>query len=194
MTESSSPNRQSLTGVAVPARGAVAAGLVCAHPAPVWLFIAEDLKAAEHLADDMAFFLRSSGAAPRHETLLFPEAMPDSRDLREAFAASSDRLTVLSRLKARRRHEAAPDVLVVATTPAALLQPVPALEAFATRELTLARGQNQPFQTLLQQLQALDYDSEAVCEAPGHYAVRGGIIDVYPVTANTPFQIGRAHV
>jgi len=189
VTEPSSLTRRSLTGVAVPARGAVAAGLVCAHPAPVWLIIAEDLKAAEHLADDVAFFLRSTGVAPRHETLLFPESMPDSRDIREAFAASSDRLTVLSRLKARRRHEASPDVLVVATTPAALLHPVPALEAFATRELTLARGQTQPFQTLLQQLQALDYDSEAVCEAPGHYAVRGGIIDVYPVTANTPYRL-----
>src|SRR5690606_34847292 len=38
-------------------------------------------------------------------------------------------------------------------------------------------------------LQALDYDSEAVCEAPGHYAVRGGIIDVYPVTATQPYRL-----
>jgi transcription-repair coupling factor (superfamily II helicase) len=66
---------------------------------------------------------------------------------------------------------------------------VPALEEFATRELTLKRGQNQPFQGLLEQLQKLDYDSEAVCEAPGHYAIRGGIIDVYPVTANQPYRL-----
>ncbi|MEO6244858.1 MAG: transcription-repair coupling factor, partial [Opitutaceae bacterium] len=38
-------------------------------------------------------------------------------------------------------------------------------------------------------LQKLDYDSEAVCEAPGHYAVRGGIIDIYPVTANQPYRL-----
>src|SRR5471032_2152126 len=47
----------------------------------------------------------------------------------------------------------------------------------------------QPFQALLAQLQQLDYDSEAVCEAPGHYAIRGGIIDVYPITANTPYRL-----
>ena len=38
-------------------------------------------------------------------------------------------------------------------------------------------------------MQKLDYDSEAVCEAPGHYAIRGGIIDVYPVTANQPYRL-----
>src|SRR5690606_1510735 len=41
----------------------------------------------------------------------------------------------------------------------------------------------------LDRLQQLDYDSEAVCEAPGHYAIRGGIIDVYPVTANQPYRL-----
>ncbi|MCW5549782.1 MAG: transcription-repair coupling factor, partial [Opitutaceae bacterium] len=53
----------------------------------------------------------------------------------------------------------------------------------------LRRGQAQAFAGLLEQLQQLDYDSEAVCEAPGHYAVRGGIIDVYPVTANQPYRL-----
>src|SRR5690606_18087390 len=35
----------------------------------------------------------------------------------------------------------------------------------------------------------LGYDSEALCEAPGQYAIRGGIIDVYPVTADRPYRI-----
>ena len=56
-------------------------------------------------------------------------------------------------------------------------------------ELALARGQSHPFQGLLEKLQQLDYDSEAVCEAPGHYAIRGGIIDVYPITANKPYRL-----
>jgi len=81
------------------------------------------------------------------------------------------------------------DSLVVVTTPPALLQPVPALEKLSASELALARGQQQSFQGLIEQLQQLDYDSEAVCEAPGHYAVRGGIIDVYPVTATQPYRL-----
>ena len=79
--------------------------------------------------------------------------------------------------------------LLILTTPAALLQPVPAPADFAARETTLSRGQLQPFQTLLELLRSFDYDSEAVCEAPGQYAVRGGIVDVYPITAHQPYRL-----
>jgi transcription-repair coupling factor (superfamily II helicase) len=182
-------SRRKLTGVCPPARGAVIADLCRRHPAPVWLVVTASLKAAEHLAEDIQFFHTTAGDGRPQSTLVFPEAMPDGGDMREAFAASNDRLTVLSRLRATRGLTSTPDTLVVVTTPAALLQPVPALEEFARRELTLQRGQTQPFQGLLEQLRALDYDSEAVCEAPGHYAVRGGIIDLYPVTANQPYRL-----
>ncbi|MSU50613.1 MAG: transcription-repair coupling factor [Opitutus sp.] len=189
MSALTSLTRLKLTGVCPPARGAVIAELCRAHVAPVWLVVAEDLKAAEQIAEDIAFFHSASGDKRPQRTLVFPESMQDGGEMREAFAASSDRLTVLSRLRATRSFTATPDTLVVVTTPAALLQSVPALEEFATRELTLRRGQTQPFQGLLEQLQKLDYDSEAICEAPGHYAVRGGIIDVYPVTANQPYRL-----
>jgi transcription-repair coupling factor (superfamily II helicase) len=182
------PQRERLTGVCPAAQGGVVAGLVRRYPAPVWLVVTIELRAAEALAEDIRLF----GGPEAAELLVFPESMPDHRDLRETFAASSDRLTVLSRLRARRQATgaAAGDrPLVVVTTPAALLQSVPALGEFATRELTLRKGQAQSFPGLLEQLAALDYDSEAVCEAPGHYAVRGGIIDVYPVTANEPYRL-----
>ncbi len=184
-----SSSRTKLTGICPAARGAVLAELVRAQPAPVWLVVAEDLKTAEHVAEDVAFFLATAADPQPQRTLVFPESMTDSRDMREAFAASSDRLTVLSRLRAVRAMTSTPDTVIVVTTPTALLQPVPALEEFATRELTLTRGQTQSFQGLLEQLQKLDYDSEAVCEAPGHYAIRGGIIDLYPVTANQPYRL-----
>jgi transcription-repair coupling factor (superfamily II helicase) len=189
MSVAASLRRHKLSGVCPPARGAVIAELTRVHAAPVWLVVAADLKAAEHLAEDIAFFHVAAGDPRPQATLVFPESMPENRDMREAFAASSDRLTVLSKLRAVRGLGATPDSLIVITTPAALLQPVPALEEFSRREFTLVRGQKQSFQGLLEQLQKLDYDSEAVCEAPGHYAIRGGIIDVYPVTANKPYRL-----
>ncbi len=181
--------RHKLTGVCPPARGAVVAELCRTHASPVWLVVAADLRTAEHIADDVTFFHAANGDPRPLRALVFPESLQESRDMREAFAASSDRLTVLSRLRAIRGQGSTPDTLVVVTTPGALAQPVPSLEEFATRELKLARGQTQSFQGLLEQLQKLDYDSEAVCEAPGHYAIRGGIIDVYPITANTPYRL-----
>jgi transcription-repair coupling factor (superfamily II helicase) len=178
--------RLKLTGICPPARGAVVSAVVRARPdAPAWIVVVDELKEAEQLAEDIAFF---QNAAPSGcEVLVLPEAMPDSRDMREAFAASADRTTVLSRLRATRTAGASP--LVAVTTPTALLQSVPALEAFATQEMTLAAGQGHAFAGLLEKLHALDYDSESVCESPGHYAVRGGIIDVYPITATQPYRL-----
>jgi transcription-repair coupling factor (superfamily II helicase) len=198
--------RHKLTGVCPPARGAVIEELTRTHAAPVWLVVTEELKAAEQLAEDIAFFHAASGDKQPLDVLVFPESMPDTRDMREAFAASSDRLAALSKLRVTRqaagvaasasersassaRRSASAPRLVLVSTPAALLQPVPALEQFATREFTLTKGQTQPFQALLEKLNELDYDCEAVCEAPGHYAVRGGIIDLYPVTATQPYRL-----
>ncbi|MBI5380363.1 MAG: transcription-repair coupling factor [Opitutae bacterium] len=184
--------RTKLTGICPPARGAVLAELTATHPSPVWLAVATDRKSAETLAEDIAFFHQAAGCVRPLETFVFPESMPTDGDMREAFAASSDRITVLSKLRGRRSlvtPDAPLPILVIVATPEALLQPVPALEAFATQEITLRRGQTQRFQDLLELLQKLDYDSEAVCEAPGHYAVRGGIIDVYPITATQPYRL-----
>ncbi|MFT3780799.1 MAG: transcription-repair coupling factor [Nibricoccus sp.] len=184
--------RHKITGVCPPARGMAISELTRTHAAQVWVVIAEELKTAEQLAEDIELFHKASGAPRPLEALVLPESMPENRDMREAFAASADRLTVLSRLRATRTlagNAPALPTLVVTTTPAALLQAVPALEAFATRELELKPGQSQSFQGLIEKLCALDYDSEAVCEAPGHYAVRGGIIDVYPITANQPYRL-----
>ena len=184
--------RHKIVGVCPAARGAVVAETMRAHPSPVWIVVAADLKAAEQLAEDVAFFAAAAGAGPALRTLVFPESIPDSRDIREAFAASGDRLTVLSALRAARSDPAASaegTSLAVFSTPSALLQAVPAIEQYAASELVLVRGARHPFQELLGKLRDLDYDSEAVCEAPGHYAVRGGIIDVYPVTATEPYRL-----
>jgi transcription-repair coupling factor (superfamily II helicase) len=179
-------SRFKVSGVCPPARGAVLAELMRLHRSPVWIVVTADLKSAEQLAEDLTFFHDATDKTHAQTTLVFPESMPDTRDMREAVAASNDRFTVLSKLRASRNTPHIADSLVVVTTPAALLQPVPALEEFATREFKLSRGDHQSFHGLLERLQQLDYDSEAVCEAPGHYAIRGGIIDVYPVTANAP--------
>ncbi len=212
--------RLKLTGVCPPARGAVLAELIRAGPSAVWLVVVDDAREAEGLAEDAAFFHaagsgKKAGPSQPADFLVFPESIADTRDLREAFAASSERLHVLSRLRGRLavRTQPAPGKeatdskgpgaagsqrgvkraisppLVVVTTPSALLQPVPALEKFAAREIILQAGQTQSFSGLLEKLRELDYDSEAVCEAPGQYAIRGGIIDVYPVTDGQPYRL-----
>jgi transcription-repair coupling factor (superfamily II helicase) len=119
-----SVQRCKITGVCPAARAAVLVSRMLRQPAPVWLVVVEELRIAEQLAEDVAFFHAAAGTPHLPDVRMFPESRTDSRDMREAFTASSDRLTVLSKLQALRRP-AAPDstadTLVVVTTPTALL-------------------------------------------------------------------------
>ncbi|MCW5549714.1 MAG: transcription-repair coupling factor, partial [Opitutaceae bacterium] len=122
MSAPAQPVRCKHTGVCPPARGWVLAELLRRQAAPVWLVVAGELKTAEQIAEDIGL---AHGGGPAPTVLVFPESIADSRDMREAFAASSDRLTVLSKLRPLRRGTSVPGTVVVVTTPAALLQPVP---------------------------------------------------------------------
>ncbi|MBI2515935.1 MAG: transcription-repair coupling factor [Opitutae bacterium] len=188
--ESSPPAlRTKLTGICPAAQAYALARLTGEHAAPVWLVVLEEAAKADALGEDLALFHQSLGTKPSPVILHFPESQADNRDMREAFNAASDRLAVLSQLRGRRGLASAPDPLIVLTTPGALLQPVPPLEDFSSREATVRKGESRPFQGLLELLRSFDYDHEAVCEAPGQYAVRGGIVDVYPVTAHQPYRL-----
>ena len=186
-----SPPRSRLVGVCPAATPFVAEALLRRRPAPVWLVMVENARAGEQLAEELALANSLSGDTRRLVVAPLP-AHPDAQTgMREAFALASDRLAALGLLRARRSAtgEEGNETLVVIATPTALFQSVPALDALAVRELTLTSGQSLPFAELIAKLAALDYDHEPLCEQPGQYAVRGGIIDVYPVTAAAPVRV-----
>jgi transcription-repair coupling factor (superfamily II helicase) len=87
-------------------------------------------------------------------------------------------------------HSGAHERLVVVTTPAALLAPVATRAALERHRLVLERGRDYPFAELVRALaEDLDYDAEPVCEYPGQYAVRGGLLDVYPLNGDKPVRL-----
>ncbi|HEY4247539.1 MAG TPA: transcription-repair coupling factor [Lacunisphaera sp.] len=186
---STTSQRSKITGVCPPAQAYAVAELLRRSPAAVWLVVHEDIKQTDSLTEDIALFHQAAGSKSSLEVMNFPEAQTANREMREAFNAASDRFSVLSKLSGLRRATHRSGTLVILATPTALLQPVPPPEDFASREIELRRGQTHPFQELLKLLQSFDYDSEAVCEAPGQYAVRGGIVDVYPITALQPYRL-----
>ena len=169
--------------------------------ARVSVVLAADTRVAEQLAEDLALFSaarQAKGTAVR--VLHFPELRDGELGGPDNFDAACDRLAVLEALAARtsagkagtRAHEPKPQSLtpfVVVATPVAVLQGVPSVEALRRESLQLTRGQRIAHEAVVQRLLELDYDGEALCEAPGQYAVRGGIIDIYPVTADRPYRL-----
>ena len=80
--------------------------------------------------------------------------------------------------------------LIIATTPEALRSPCPMLEHNLDAEIKVITGKEIDFcQFPVRLAENLGYSSEILCEEPGQFAVRGGIIDVYPVNATTPYRI-----
>ncbi len=186
-TATAAHGRTKLTGICPAAQTHALAELLGRNPAPVWLVVHEEAQKTDALAEDIALFHAARPDQAKLEILPFPEAQ--TGEMREAFNAASDRLAVLSKLRGLKGTSAMSGTLLVLTTPAALLQPVPPLADFANREAELVRGEGRSFQALLDLIRSFDYDSEAVCEAPGQYAVRGGIVDVYPITAHQPYRL-----
>ncbi len=54
---------------------------------------------------------------------------------------------------------------------------------------TLIKGENLPFLSLTEWLTYLGYRRSAVVADKGEFALRGGILDIYPVSAPSPFRI-----
>lgn len=119
---------------------------------------------------------------------LFDEA-PDTTHP-DAFDRNCERVSTLSLLTEFAEGKSENSRLIIATTPEALRSVCPVLESNQDREIKLKTGQEVDFAKLTQMLaEKLDYASEILCEEPGQFSVRGGLIDVYPVNATTPYRI-----
>ncbi len=127
-----------------------------------------DAAGAEAAADDLACF---RGTPPD----LFPEA-------------DSAPVSYADRLRAARRL-ASGETRAVVTSARAFLHPLPSpLTAERTR-LRLRPGDRLDLDDLSRRFVESRYERTHAVELPGEYAIRGGILDVYPYTADEPVRV-----
>ena len=79
--------------------------------------------------------------------------------------------------------------LTILTTSDALLDGLTPLEELAGSQIHLEVGDALDFTNLQEQLVDMGYLREVEIEGPGQFAVRGGIIDIYPLTEEVPVRI-----
>ena len=63
------------------------------------------------------------------------------------------------------------------------------LEYLKDKVITLEEAQSIDFTKLQKRLVDLGYDKQGQVEGPGQFAIRGGILDVFPLTEEAPFRI-----
>ena len=98
-------------------------------------------------------------------------------------SAVAQRMTALSRL-ARVKGRDKPSVLL--TTVNAALQRVPARDFVATHALSVAPGNVLGMAGIIEWLQLNGFTRASTVREPGEYAVRGGILDLFPPGMDHP--------
>ena len=137
---------------------------------------------AQTFIDALAF------AAPEIEALYLPswDCQPYDRVSPNA-AVSAERMTVLARLARTRGAVERPRVLVGSVN--ALTQRVPPLNYVASAAFSAAPGNSVRMDDLALWLETNGYARASTVRDVGDYAMRGGILDLYPPGAPAPIRL-----
>jgi len=108
---------------------------------------------------------------------------PDGRNP-AAFEAACERAGTL---EAMRKSGGEKFRTVVLATPEAFFAPAPAPSK--SRGFEVSEGMKIGIDNLAKKLAEHGYFNEVLCEAPGQFAVRGGVVDIYPVASEFPVRL-----
>ena len=182
--------------VATPAQAFVLAGLVGLGTRRPVLVVTPTGAAADQLAHDLGAFMGATGNSPEPgsrgpgtvqvfpawETLPFERVSPD-------VSTMGRRLRLLWQLgggSGTDGTDTAPDIVVAPIK--AVLQRLGPWRT-AARPVAVAKGDRVVVAELVARLVAMGYRRESIVEHRGELAVRGGIVDVFPSTADDPIRI-----
>ena len=172
------PGKLCAWGRAIGASTALAAAELAARLDAPLVVLAEDPRQADQLEAEIRFF-SDDDVDVRHfvewETLPWDSFSPHQDII-------SERLSILATLKDM------PNGIVIASAPV-LLQRLPTVDYVAARSLSLRTGQCLPRPAFVDALTASGYLRVPQVSEHGEFAVRGSLIDVFPMGSTRPTRI-----
>ena len=149
-------------------------------PAVSLTVICRDGPRMQQLARSLEFF------APDLEVLQFPawDCQPYDRVSPHA-GILAQRVTTLAKLS---RLTGSDKPLIVLTTVNAAVQRVPVREIIAAQALSVAPGNVVPMDSIVAWLEHNGYSRASTVREAGEYAVRGGILDLFPAGLDQPVR------
>jgi len=181
-----------LHGVAAPAQPFLAIALHNHLRRFPVVIVTDTLKTQESVEQDVETWLRAAEPANatnlRQRPLFYPswEILPHEAKLPQADVIS-DRLETLVRLSRPQPPNAHPPLII--TSVVALMQKTFAKETLDARTRTLRRGDRCEPLDLIEWLEDQAYEPEAQVTQKGEIALRGGILDVFPLTSPWPVRL-----
>jgi len=174
---SATPGRVTISGAPEGSEGLVLAAL--ARKFPAVLHIARDDARMARIAESLAFF------APDVQVFRFPawDCLPYDR-VSPNPALTAERIATLIALT---KQPMGP--LVVVTTVNAAIQRVPPRASFTDCVFSAGKGERLDLAALNAFLVRNGYNRAATVREPGEYAIRGGIVDIFPPGADDPVRV-----
>jgi transcription-repair coupling factor (superfamily II helicase) len=138
------------------------------------VLVVPDKDRAEQLRDDCALLLSESEVflytcGPSHAAKLLDMSAP------------------IAQVEALRALSNSEKVLVIASAEALAIQ-LPPVKYFTERAIELEVGKEYPFGKLIQTLSELGFEKKDFVEEYGDFAIRGGIMDVFPFVGDNPIR------
>ena len=145
---------------------------------PGWaLYVCADERQAAQAAADLSGLVEKGGVwqYPAKDLLFY------SSDIHGSFIINQRMDAV--------RHLLEDEAGILVTTVDALMDKIPSRETVRSRRFRVYEGMIITTRNLSRVLTGLGYEHMAQVEAMGQYAVRGGIVDIYPMTMEEPYRI-----
>ena len=181
----------SCAGISEVARPFFAALLARLLPRRPIVVVTDVLKTQESFQQDLETWaaVQSAGGAPAFSPLFYPawEVLPHENKLPHSDTIT-DRLQALVAL-AHRTEISNPKSEIVVASVTALLQKTFTPAELRTRMRALARGERIDPLDLVEWLEAQGYEPEEQVTQKGELALRGGILDIFPLTSPWPVRL-----
>lgn len=180
----------SLSGITEAFAPMVCEYIIKKYPSPVSIIFVKHEKIAEQWIEDIEFINHLQNHRLQLRIKLLPTLPENDENEFKLIDLEFDRLATLSKLNNFRDLPPHDEHLIIITTPKGFYQASPTRKHLMANEIRLAVGDICSFRALAKKLGGeLNYNCEVLCESPGQYAVRGGILDVYPINTPVPYRI-----
>jgi transcription-repair coupling factor (superfamily II helicase) len=175
-------SRERLAGLTETAKALIAAIVVTEMRRPTVVLVETGAR-AETLAASLQFFYKALAGQEATEVAVLPamDVLPWQDAAPHAEILESRAVTLW-------RYATGQSRVVVSTIAAARMRLNDAAH-YAGQARTLARDEAVSLDDLVAHLRRVGYESHEMVEMPGQFAVRGGIVDVFPAEAERPVRL-----
>ena len=142
----------------------------------LWI-LTKDLLSQERIAQGLQLWSREPLFFPDLEQISFSETLPDQ----EIYA---ERLEILKSI-----YDSEKKAKIVIAMAKSLEEKVPSPATLESQKVSLSKGQCIGLEKLVTKLENISYERSSIVTERGQYALRGGIIDVFPLQSSDPVRI-----